>query len=88
MIYDEQDYLNALIKINEIDYHEKKWIIENFELFKSTLNWPVGLPPINRSNLIDGTFKKKFNSFYSNLSKEFNFELDNNNLRIVNNKDK
>lgn len=42
-MYDEQDYLNALTKINAIDYDEEKWLIDNFELFKSTLNWPDGL---------------------------------------------
>lgn len=84
MIYDEQDYLNALLNVNNTDYDEKKWIIENFELFKSTLNCPVGLPPINRSNLFEGTFKKKFNSFYFNLLSEFNFEFDNIHLELLN----
>lgn len=64
MIYDEQDYLKALAKINQKDYDEKKWLIDNFELFKSTLNWPDGLSPINRTNLLDGAFKKRFNTFF------------------------
>jgi len=83
MNYDEQDYLSALIKINEKDFDEKKWLIDNFELYKSTLNWPSGLSPINRSNLIEGTIKKKFNSFYYNLLNEFNFEFDNNYKQLV-----
>ena len=88
MIYNEQDYLYALSKINDIDYDDNKWLIDNFELYKSTLNWPVGLPPINRTNLIEGTLKKKFNLFYYDLLKDFNFKFDNDNLKIIIKKDK
>jgi len=84
MIYNEQDYLYALSKINDIDYDDNKWLIDNFELYKSTLNWPVGLPPINRTNLIEGTLKKKFNLFYCNLLNDFNYEFDKGNLKILN----
>ena len=84
MMYDEQDYLNALTKINAIDYDEEKWLIDNFELFKSTLNWPDGLPPINRTNLIEGTLRKKFNLFYSNLLNEYSHDLKNKKLIFQN----
>ena len=78
MNYEEQDYVNALVKINELDFDEKKWLIDNFELYKSTLNWPSFLSPINRSNLVEGTINKKFNSFYYKLLNDYNFEFDNN----------
>ena len=87
---DENDYLSALIKINHYDFEEKKWLIEYFELFKTTLNWPVGLPPINRTNLFEGTLKIKFNKFYFQLLNEFEYEFDNNKklLVLLNKKDK
>ncbi len=83
MNYDEQDYLSALIKINETDFDEKKWLIDNFKLYKSTLNWPSGLSPINRTNLIEGTIKMKFNSFYYKLLNDYNFEFDNKNKLLI-----
>jgi hypothetical protein len=86
MIYNEQDYLNALTKVNAINYNEEKWLIDNFELFKSTLNWPEGLPPINRTNLMEGTYRKEFNSFYSNLLNEYNHDLKNQKLIFQNRK--
>ncbi len=76
MIYDEQYYLMALSRINHKDYDEKKWLIDNFELFKSTLNWPNELPPINRTNLLDETFKKKFNEYFFESLKKNHFDFD------------
>lgn len=73
-MYDELDYLNALTKINAIDQNEEKWLVDNIELFKSTLYCPNGLPPINRTNLIEGTLRKKFNLFYSNLLNEYSHD--------------
>ncbi len=83
MNYEEQDYINALVKINELDFDQKKWLSDYFELYKSTLNWPSGLSPINRSNLVEGTIKKKFNSFYYKLLNDYNFEFDNKNKLLI-----
>jgi len=61
---DEDKYLGALAEMSQTDFNEKEWLKNNFELYKSTLNWPPNLPPINRSNLIKGTWREKFNSIY------------------------
>jgi len=74
LFYEEDDYLRALAKFN---YLEKKvWLLQFFELYKSTLNWPPGLPPINRCNLVEGMLRTKFNSFYREKLNEFEYELD------------
>ena len=74
-IYDEDDYLRALARYSDLD--NKTWVIQYFELYKSTLNWPPGLPPINRCKLVKGTLREKFNSTYRAALYEFNFKMDN-----------
>ncbi len=59
---EEDNCLIALAEINSLDFCTKKWIINNFELYKTTLIWPENLPQINRSNLIIGTLMENFNS--------------------------
>lgn len=75
MIYEEDDYLRALVKYSDLP--SKTWLVQYFELYKSTLNWPPGLPPINRCNLIPGTLREKFNSTYRKTLGDLFFELDN-----------
>lgn len=75
MFYEEDDYLKALAKFSDLE--NKVWLIQYFELYKSTLNWPERLPPINRCYLIPGTLRTKFNSFYHEKLEEFEYELDN-----------
>lgn len=75
MLYSEDDYLKALSKYSDLE--NKAWLLKYFELYKSTLNWPMGLPPISRTNLIAGTFRAKFNSYYRETLSEFDYELDN-----------
>lgn len=65
---------------------KKNWFIDNFELFKSTLNWTDGFPAINRTNLMEGPFRKKFNSFYLNLLNEHNSDLKNKKMIFQNRK--
>ena len=57
---------------------KKKWLINNFELFKSTLNWPPGLPPINRTLNFEGTVMEEYNLLYKEILNQFKYELDNN----------
>jgi hypothetical protein len=71
----KDDYLQALRKYSDLD--NKVWLVQYFELYKSTLNWPPGLPPINRCNLIKGTLREKFNSFYREKLAEFEHDFDN-----------
>jgi hypothetical protein len=76
-MYDEDIYLRALAGMSNGHFNKKKWLINNFELYKLTLNWPKKLPPINRSNLIKGTLREKFNSNYFAKLSEFDYELNN-----------
>jgi len=73
----QDNYLKALAEINNNDFRKKNWLLNNFELYKQTLNWPENLPPINRSNLITGTLREKFNITYNELLSEFEYELNN-----------
>jgi hypothetical protein len=63
-MYTEEKYLNALIEFSSDDMSEKNWLLKYFELYKTTLNWPKDLPPINRSFLGQNTFQENFNRHY------------------------
>jgi hypothetical protein len=80
LFYEEDDYLRALAKYSDLPV--KTWLFQYFELYKSTLIWPPGLPPINRCGLIPGTFRTKFNSFYREKLDEFTHDFDNENQTI------
>jgi hypothetical protein len=71
-MHDESPYLQALVEINSLPFSEKEWLLGNFDLYKSTLNWPDNLPPIGRSNLEKGMLIEKFNKlmmkFYQSLT--------------------
>lgn len=69
----EYTYEKALEHI----YNDKNWLLYHFELYKQTLNWPDGLPPIGRSNLAKGTLREKFHSTYRSLLYEFEHKFDN-----------
>ena len=76
-MYKEEFYLKALVEINDDYYDEKQWLIKHFDLYKQTANWPDGLPPIARSNLLEGTLRQKFHMTYSGLLDEFKHHFDN-----------
>ena len=80
MVYSEDDYLKALM--NYSDLENRIWLLKYFELYKSTLNWPDGLPPIKRCGLITGTLRVKFNSYYHETLSKFNHNLDNENQTL------
>ena len=82
MLHDDL-YLRALAEISDISFNEKEWLMKNFIVYKSTLNWPSNLPPINRSNLIKGTLREKFNSTYKEILNEYEYELNNDNQTII-----
>jgi hypothetical protein len=75
MIYYEDEYLRALAKFS--DLKRKTWLLRYFELYKSTLIWPDGFPPIKSCNLISGTLKEKFYSVYHESLLDFDYEFDN-----------
>ena len=80
MLYLEDDYLRALAKYSDLE--NKDWLLKYFELYKSTLIWPDGLPPIKRCGLIQGTLRAKFYSYYRETLEEFNHKLDNDNRTL------
>lgn len=82
-MHNESPYLQALAEINSTLFSEKEWLLSNFELYKSTLNWPQNLPPIRRSNLQKGMLIEKFNSTYKEILSEFDYELDNENQLLI-----
>lgn len=73
----QEHFLKSLAEISNSNFTKKNWLINNFELYKLTLNWPKNLPPINRSDLDKGTLREKFNSIYKEFLSEFEFELNN-----------
>jgi hypothetical protein len=81
MYYDENDYLNALAQYHYLK--RKTWLVQYFELYKSTLIWPDGLPPIKTCNLIEGTIKEKFYTFYRAALEQFDYEFDNDKRSLV-----
>ena len=80
---DEDKYLKALAEMSNNHFNEKEWLMNNFEIYKLTLNWPPKLPPINRSNLIIGTLREKFNSIYKEILTEYEFELNNDDQTLI-----
>jgi hypothetical protein len=66
-VFQESDYLHALTEMNSQGYDEKKWLEDHIELYLSTVNWPKGLPPISRSNLVEGTLREKFYTTYESV---------------------
>lgn len=84
----EDKFLKALTEINDINFNEINWLNTNFDLYKQTLNWPNGFPPIKRSHLVKRNLNEKFNSVYRELLDEQNYQLDDNEqtLTINNNK--
>lgn len=82
-MYDEDIYLRALAEMSNRQFNEKDWLINNFELYKQTLIWPPGLPPINHINLRKGTLRENFNSIYKEMLSEFEFELNNEKQTLI-----
>jgi hypothetical protein len=74
---DENKYYQALDDLNKLNLSKKKWLLDNFNLYKKTLNWPDNLPPINRSNLVTSPHIEKFNISYKSILLEFDYRFDN-----------
>ena len=77
MDYDTSFYIKALLEISSDDFEERDWLYRNFNLYKETMNWPDNLWPIERSNLVKGMLREKFNSTYKEVLGEFDYYLDN-----------
>ena len=75
MLYPEDVYLKALVKYSDLE--NKDWLMKFFELYKTTLLWPPGLPPTKWPRIIKGTLIAKFHSYYGETLSEFNYKMDN-----------
>lgn len=73
--YEIDKYTEAIQNI--LILNTKDWLLEYFEVFKTTLNWPEGLPYINSMDLKKGTPIYDFNLAYSDKLKTVKYELDN-----------
>jgi hypothetical protein len=76
-MFNDDEFLNALLEMNSSHFDKKTWLIHNFELYKQTLNWPKKFPPINRSDLILGSLRERFNSIYFDTLSELKYNLNN-----------
>jgi hypothetical protein len=74
--FDENDYLKALMDSSNIP--GKTWLLEYFEIYKSTLIWPPGLPPIKRCGIVPGSMREKFHTNYRAILEGHEYELENN----------
>jgi len=74
---DEQLYEFALWEASLISTNKKLWLLDYFELYKTTLIWPPGFPPTRMCNMSEGTIKKIFHSTYKKILSENSYELDN-----------
>ncbi len=67
----------------ELDSTDKiLWLIDHFELYKTTLIWPPGFPPIPTCNMPKGTIRESFHSTYKKILSEFDVEMDNSHQKI------
>lgn len=73
----EDDNLKALAKYSDMENEE--WLHKFFDLYKSILLWPPGLPPTKWPRIIKDTLTAKFHSYYGEALSEFNHKLDNDN---------
>ena len=56
---------------------------EYFELYKSTVIWPPGLPPIKTCNIIKGSNMEKFHAAYSVAIWDSDYVFDNKQRTLV-----
>ena len=71
------EYHIALNDLETKDLDKKKWLFDYFELYKTTLIWPPGLPPIKTCGLIEGSLREEFHSTYRLTLSDFEYEFDN-----------
>ncbi len=73
----ESQFISALMEMNDDGYDELSWLKKNYKLFKTTLNWPIGLPYIMRGNLNSSSLRDKFYTLYSELLAKHPHKIDN-----------
>ena len=60
----------------------RKWLIDYFDLYKTTLIWLAGLPPIPTCNLNKGEIRTQFHKTYRKILSDFDLEFDNENRSL------
>lgn len=61
------DYLNALLDLNSDQLLEKEWISMYFDLYRASVNWPIGLPPIQIFEKEPSGLRSKFISTFEEM---------------------
>ncbi len=76
-------YLNAIT--NYFNFKNKEWLIYYFDLYKTTLNWPKGLPPIHDCYLNNPEYrtKKIFNQLYERTLRSYEYEFKNSTRELI-----
>lgn len=81
MFYDEIHYLRALMDSTNLSKEE--WLHEYFELYKSTVIWPPGLPPIRTCYIVKDSYMEKFHLMYLTVLRESTYVTDNKQRTLV-----
>jgi hypothetical protein len=76
-MYSEDNFINALVEINNLNLIKSEWLLNNFILYKQSLNWPNNLPPIKRTCVIKSPIVEKFNIIYESILNEFEYRFNN-----------
>lgn len=72
----EVNFIKALVEINDLNLTKSEWLLENFILYKHSLNWPNNLPPIKRTCIINSPIVEKFNIIYESILYEFDYRFN------------
>lgn len=76
-MYNEDNFIKALAEINNLNLIKSEWLLNNFILYKQSLNWPNNLPPIKRTRMIKSPIVDKFNIIYESVLNEFDYRFNN-----------
>jgi len=81
MMYEEIHYFRGLMESTCLP--NDVFLPEYFELYKSTVIWPPGLPPIRTCNIIEGSYMEKFHVAYQTALYKSDYELDNKEKTLI-----
>ncbi len=76
-MYNEDNFIKALVEINNLNLIKSEWLLNNFILYKQSLNWPNNLPPIKRTCMIKSPIVDKFNIIFESVLNEFDYRFNN-----------
>jgi|GEM_PF-3381472 len=73
---EEFEYQIALNEIQDDGIDKKQWLMDNFFLYKTTVSWPPGIPPIPWYYLEKTPLILAFHKKYEKIFWEFDVKLD------------